>query len=137
MIGAKRVAGAARWKLNGTGFHGTTKLTMPGTSSMFLGGLTYPAEEDRPALICHASDAMNRRNAFAPAGTVTMLASVLWDLATINSTYVPRVSTQRPRTAAPTRDSGSALMLSVRELHRGAPQLSRRHGPLDQESIDA
>jgi hypothetical protein len=80
---------------------------------------------------------MNRRNAFATAGAVTTLAPVLRDLATVNSTYVPRVSTQRPRTAAPTRDSGSALMLSARELHRGASQPSGRHGPLDQESADA
>jgi hypothetical protein len=80
---------------------------------------------------------MNRRNAFATAGAVTTLAPTLRDLATVNSTYVPRVSTQRPRTAAPTRDSGSALMLSVRELHHSAPQPSGRHGSLDQEPANA
>jgi hypothetical protein len=104
---------------------------------MLPAGLTSPAGEDRPALTCHLSDAMNRRDAFAAAGAVTTLAPTLRDLATVNATYVPRVSTQRPRTAAPTRDSGSALMLSARELHRGASQPSGRHGPLDQEPADA
>jgi hypothetical protein len=47
--GAKRAAGAIRWKLNGTGFHGTAKLTMLGTSSMFPAGLSSPAGKVRPA----------------------------------------------------------------------------------------
>jgi hypothetical protein len=49
-VAVSQAAGAIRWKLNGTGFHGTAKLTMLGTSSMLPAGLTYPAGEDRPAL---------------------------------------------------------------------------------------